>query len=49
LVVVAERTAEKARGLGFVQVAVAERAEDAAIVQAVCMLLDGAQRGGGNG
>lgn len=49
LVVVAERTAEKARRLGFVQVAVAERAEDAAIVRAMCMLLDGAQRGGGNG
>jgi uroporphyrinogen-III synthase len=38
LVVVAERTAEKARGLGFVQVAVAERAEDAAIVRALCAL-----------
>lgn len=42
LVVVAERTAEKARGLGFVQVEVAERAEDAAIVRAVCVLVDGA-------
>jgi uroporphyrinogen-III synthase len=38
LVVVAERTAEKARGLGFIRVAVAERAEDAAIVRALCAL-----------
>ncbi|WP_296810378.1 uroporphyrinogen-III synthase [Thiocapsa sp.] len=38
LVVVAERTAEKARDLGFVRVAVAERAEDAAIVRALCAL-----------
>jgi uroporphyrinogen-III synthase len=40
LVVVAERTAETARGLGFTQVQVADRAEDAAIVRALCELAD---------
>lgn len=38
LVVVAERTAVTARGLGFARVEVAERAEDAAIVRALCAL-----------
>ena len=39
LVVVAERTAETARGLGFSCVEVAERAEDAAIVRSLCALV----------
>lgn len=39
LVVVAERTAETARGLGFSRVEVAERAEDAAIVRSLCALV----------
>lgn len=38
LVVVAERTAERARGLGFSRVAVAARAEDGAILQSLCDL-----------
>ena len=38
LVVVAERTATAARELGFARVAVAERAEDEAIVEALCAL-----------
>lgn len=38
LVVVAERTATMAQGLGFACVRVAERAEDAAIVRALCGL-----------
>jgi uroporphyrinogen-III synthase len=40
LVVVAERTAETARGLGFACVQVAERAEDAAIVRSLCELVN---------
>ncbi|NCA71100.1 MAG: uroporphyrinogen-III synthase [Sphingobacteriia bacterium] len=40
LVVVAERTAEAARGLGFSQVTVAARAEDSAILQALCRVID---------
>lgn len=36
LVVIAERTAETARALGFAVVRVAERAEDAAILRALC-------------
>jgi uroporphyrinogen-III synthase len=39
LVVVAQRTAETARGIGFTRVEVAERAEDAAILRALCRLL----------
>jgi uroporphyrinogen-III synthase len=38
LVVVAERTAETARALGFMRMQVAERAEDAAILRALCAL-----------
>ncbi|MCG6896554.1 MAG: uroporphyrinogen-III synthase [Thiocapsa sp.] len=38
LVVVADRTAVTARELGFARVQVAERAEDAAVVQALCAL-----------
>jgi uroporphyrinogen-III synthase len=38
LVVIAERTAQTARGLGFSRVAVAERAEDAAILASLCGL-----------
>jgi uroporphyrinogen-III synthase len=40
LVVVAERTAETARALGFTHIQVAERAEDAAILRALCALSD---------
>jgi uroporphyrinogen-III synthase len=38
LVVIAERTAATARGIGFATVRVAERAEDAAILRALCEL-----------
>lgn len=38
LVVIAERTAQTARDLGFAQVRVAERAEDAAILRSFCEL-----------
>jgi uroporphyrinogen-III synthase len=40
LVVVAQRTAQTALGLGFTRVEVAERAEDAAIVRALCAIVD---------
>lgn len=40
LVVIAERTAVTARGLGFARVRVAERAEDTAIVAALCQCVD---------
>lgn len=39
LVVIAERTERTALGLGFAEVRVAERAEDAAILDALCALL----------
>jgi uroporphyrinogen-III synthase len=38
-VVIAERTAQTARQLGFQTIKVAERAEDAAIVRALCELI----------
>jgi uroporphyrinogen-III synthase len=47
LVVVAERTGTTARGLGFARVEVAERAEDAAIVRALCALVAARSRESG--
>jgi uroporphyrinogen-III synthase len=41
LVVLSERTAETARGLGYRQTRVAARAEDQAILEALCALVQG--------
>lgn len=45
LVVLSERTAETARGLGYRRVRVADRAEDGAILEALCALIQAERQG----